>query len=46
MFENIIIVLSVILIVWGCIFSWRLDNVSTKKNEKEEKIENRSLEDE
>lgn len=26
MFENIIIGIAVLLIIWGCIFSWRLDN--------------------
>lgn len=43
MFENVIIGISVVLIIWGGIFSWRIDNIGTKdmteKNEKKEDME-------
>lgn len=39
MFENTIIVIAVILVVWATIFSWRLDNgvSQDEKIEEEEK---------
>lgn len=39
MFENIIIGIAVLLIIWGCIFSWRLDNGNSGKKEIEENRE-------
>lgn len=39
MFENTIIVIAVILVVWATIFSWRLDNGASRddKDRGEEK---------
>ena len=47
MFENVIIGISVVLIIWGSIFSWRIDNIGTKdmteKNEKKEDMEDQKM---
>lgn len=36
MFENIIIGIAIILLIWACIFSYRLDNGTPKNGNKEE----------
>lgn len=36
MFENIIIGIAVILIIWACVFSWKLDNGKSNRKTEEE----------